>query len=177
MIDDASTIRLLKTNDEKIIRKVYDSFKPGFILFAKRYPLSDDMILDIYQDAMIALCENARKGKLDEIKSSLKTYFFAIGKYMIYAKLKKEGNMSSYEQIEDVHFEWPDLKEDDDENIAIIDQAFSRLGIQCQQILRLFYYEERNLDQITALMKYENKDVTKSQKSRCLKALRALTKQ
>ncbi|MBF6608815.1 MAG: sigma-70 family RNA polymerase sigma factor [Flavobacterium sp.] len=176
MIDDAPTIRMLKTGDEKVIRQVYDGYKPGFMLFAKKYSLGDDLILDIYQDAMIALCENARKGKLDALKSSLKTYFFAIGKYMIYAKLKKEDKTTWFEQIEDVHFEWELSDEEDNESIQILNQAFEGLGAQCKQILKLFYYEERNLDEITVLMDYENKDVAKSQKSRCLKQLKALTK-
>jgi DNA-directed RNA polymerase specialized sigma subunit len=51
-----------------------------------------------------------------------------------------------------------------------------KLGEQCQKVLTLFYYEEKKLDEIQSLLGYTNKDVLKSQKSRCLKQLKDLTK-
>lgn len=176
MIEDPQIIRLLKSEDEKTIRTVYNEYKPGFLLFAKKYPIPNEIIIDIYQDAIVALFENAKKGKLDSINSSLKTYFFAIGKYMIYARIKKESQNVAFQSVEDVHFEWDEIDEKEDSKLQLLRTVFSKLGKQCQQILKLFYYEEKNLDEIKQIMNYENKDVAKSQKSRCIKALKELTK-
>src|SRR5690606_8476310 len=175
MNDESQVISLLKRDDEKTIHKLYTAYKPGFYMFANKYPIAKETVLDIYQDAIVALCENAKKGKLDTLKSSLKTYFFAIGKYMIYAHLKKDNQTTVYENIDDIHFEWEVIEEENDEQLYLLRTVFSELGDQCQQILKLFYYEEKKLDEITTLMNYENKDVAKSQKSRCLKALKELT--
>ena len=76
-------IDLLKMNDEKAIRNFYNENKNGFILFAKRYNLNNDDLIDIYQDAIIALIENAKKGKIDDLKSSITTYLYGIGTFMI----------------------------------------------------------------------------------------------
>ena len=170
-------IELLKRRDERTIAEIYQEYRHGFILFAKRYDLEDENVLDVYQDAIIALCENAEQGKLDNLKSSLKTYLFSIGKYMIFAHLRKRNTKVDFENIDTFHFEWEDYKEE--ENISEIQDlraSFKLLGAKCQEILRLFYYQEKNLDEITQLMVYENKDVVKSQKSRCIKQLKNLIK-
>ena len=51
---------------------------------------------------------------------------------------------------------------------------FLKLGSHCQKILELFYYQEKKLGDIVNALGYDNKDVVKSQKSRCIKQLRKL---
>jgi DNA-directed RNA polymerase specialized sigma subunit len=53
-------------------------------------------------------------------------------------------------------------------------KAYETLGEQCRQILNLFYFENKKLDEIQTILKYENKDVLKSQKSRCISHLKKL---
>lgn len=67
--------------------------------------------------------------------------------------------------------------EDEDEGKEQVQQlgiVFKKLGEQCQKVLRLFYYEEKKLDEIQQLLSYSSKDVLKAQKSRCLKQLKEL---
>lgn len=176
-IKSAKIIALLKKGDKWTLQEIYREYRTGFLLFATRYPLNEEAILDIYQDAVIALWENAQKGKLDNLESTLKTYLYAIGKYMIYAKLRHNNKETSLENIGDLMVDWdenPDVLDDDE--IEEIKNSFAKLGAKCQEILRLFYYQEWNLDEITKMMNYQNKDVAKSQKSRCIKSLRELLK-
>ena len=51
---------------------------------------------------------------------------------------------------------------------------FKKLGEKCREILELFYLQGMKLYEITEVQGYESKDVTKSQKSRCLKSLKQL---
>ncbi|MBA5630401.1 RNA polymerase sigma factor [Moheibacter lacus] len=177
MNKDYQIISLLKKGDEKTIQHFYKEHKSEFSRFASRYEMAKDEISDVYQDAFIALCENARKGKLDELNSSLKTYFFAIGKYMIFGKMKSEKPAVLNEELKDFQIEWETESDlEPDENVNLLRDNLKKLGGQCQQILTLFYYEEKKLDHITEIMKYENKDVAKSQKARCLKKLKELIK-
>jgi len=170
-------IDLLKHKDQKVIAQVYEEYRNGFFLFARRYPLDDSKILDVYQDAIVALCENAQKGLLDSLTGSLKTYLFSIGKYMIYSEIKKQGKNVNFEEIQNILPEWEEYSEDElNENIKKLREGFAGLGEKCREILKLFYYEEKNLDEITDLMQYDNKDVTKSQKSRCLRQLKQIIK-
>jgi RNA polymerase sigma factor (sigma-70 family) len=177
MNESSIVIDLLKRNDEKSIRTVYNDNKSGFILFAKRYNLSQDDLIDVYQDAIIALIENAKKGKIDDLKSSITTYLFGIGKFMIFQKLKKEGKTVAIDDFEKIEMIYDDYSEEETNlQIEMLQNGFKKLGEQCRKVLQLFYYEEKKLDEIQSLLGYTNKDVLKSQKSRCLKQLKELSK-
>lgn len=170
-------IDLLKMNDEKAIRNFYNENKNGFILFAKRYNLNNDDLIDIYQDAIIALIENAKKGKIDDLKSSVTTYLYGIGKFMIFQKLKKESKTVSIDDFEKIEMVYDDYSEDEiNLQVKMLQKGLNKLGDQCKKVLELFYYEEKKLDEIQSILGYTNKDVLKSQKSRCLKQLKELIK-
>ena len=171
-------IDLLKRDDEKTIKNFYNENKNGFILFAKRYILNQDDVVDVYQDAIIAVIENAKKGKIDNLQSSLTTYLFSIGKFMIFKKLKKDKIAFSTEDFS--NFEYLDEDYDEEENnlqVILLQKGLDKLGEQCKKVLLLFYYEEKKLDEIQVELDYSNKDVLKSQKSRCLKQLKDLLKE
>lgn len=175
MKNKKNIVHLLKKQDEKVIRNIYNEYRSGFILYANRFKLDKEQILDVYQDAIIALCENAQKGYLDNLTSSVKTYLFSIGKYMIFNLLKKEKLKQDFEDIENLNLEWNDYSaEKNDTQIQDMQNALNQLGNKCQEILKLFYYEEKTLDAITEDMQYGNKNVAKSQKSRCLKQLKEI---
>lgn len=142
-------------------------------MFASKYNLSREDILDVYQDAFVALIENAEKGKLDGLNAKLKTYLFSIGKYMIFSKLRK--NKKDFVEIETLPdgLEWAEIDENN-QHISQLEENLKKLGEQCYKILRLFYYEERKLDEIMEMLPYQSKDVLKSQKARCLKQLKEM---
>ncbi|MET3731768.1 RNA polymerase sigma factor [Moheibacter stercoris] len=177
---DEDVKKYLKSNREEALFKIYDFYKPAFFQYANKYGLPADDLLDIYQDAFIALSEHAKKGKLDNLKSNVKTYFFAIGKYMVYNKLKdnkKIVNVDFMDELQSKDFDFNlemEEVEQDNQSILLLQNAIQKLGGKCEELLRLFYYEEKNLDEIVEIMCYENKDVAKSQKSRCIKNLKNL---
>ena len=173
MDNEKLLINRLKVDDPKVIKKFYEAHKKEFVFFARRYPLDHDSILDVYQDAVIALIENAKKGSIDDLKSSLSTYLFGIGKFMIYKKLKKEKRIISLEDSEFPEVAFETYNEDEvNLQVRLLQKGLEKLGEQCQKVLQLFYYEEKKLDEIQQLLNYTNKDVLKSQKSRCLKQLK-----
>jgi len=170
-------IELVKQDDEKTIRLVYLENKKGFLVFANRYKINKNDILDIYQDAFIAFIENAKKGKIDFLKSSVSTYIFSIGKFMIFKKLKKEK--ITILEDDNLNFVFKDdMDEEDSKNsqIILLQDAFDKLGERCKEVLKLFYYDENKLEEIQEKLGYSNKDVLKSQKSRCLKQLKDIIK-
>lgn len=175
MIESPGLVTLLKQGDEPTIRKVYDGYKDDFIHFAQRYLSAGDELVDCYQDAMIILCEHAVQGKLDNLKSSIKTYLFSIGKYTLMNRLRKRSKMSPIEDCEIPEVAWEVYDEEHEtERLVNLQAGFNKLGEQCQKVLKLFYYEGKKLDEIQQLLGYTNKDVLKSQKSRCIKQLRDL---
>ena len=161
---DAEIIKYLKYGKDKDLYKVYDLYKSEFFRYLKRYNLPEEQVWDIYQDAFIVLRENAQKNKLNELNSSVKTYFFAIGKYMALAEIRRNGKSVLMDSMED--FEWDEsdlgLERDDERqnetSIKIMQKALNQIGGKCKEILKLFYYQEMKLDEIVETMSYENKD-------------------
>jgi RNA polymerase sigma factor (sigma-70 family) len=162
-----------KPGNEQQITYLYLHNKPKFVQYAKQYKVDETTATDIYQDAVVALIEHAKKGKLVQIKSSASTYLFAIAKFMLFNFLKKEKQL--FIATEEIDFEWTDDKDEyKDEQIQQMQHHFNSLGEQCKKLLTAFYYEEKKLDELVVLFGYDNKDVVKSQKSRCIKQLKTL---
>ena len=169
-------LNLLKIAQPEAIEKVYKTHRKAFIAFGAKYGLAEDELLDIYQDTIIAFIENIRKGHLENLQVEVKTYLFSIGKYLIFNKLKSSNETN--ETIEDLpdNFVWEEIEEEKEERLTEISASLKHLGEQCYRILTMFYYEEKKLDEIQKILKYDNKDVLKSQKSRCLNHLKKLLK-
>ncbi len=176
---DSAVIEALKNRDPNALKQIYSNNRLAFIGFAKKYPIAEEDVIDIYQDAIIALRDNAVNGTIDDLKSELKTYLFSIGKYMIYSKLKQQKKTHLVEDSS----RFINDEETITYNINIneltneqkqLQAAFISLGQKCKEVLTLFYYRGFDLEDIMKKLNYTNKDVVKSQKSRCLKSLKSL---
>ncbi len=166
----------LIAGDMTTYREHYESCREAYVSFARRYTDDLDLIHDSYQDAFIALYENVVQEKVLELKSSLRTYVFSIGKYILFAKLKKQGRQVTMDDLG----ETPDLMsvtELDSDDVQNVRRALRELGGRCREILVLFYYRRYTIDAITHAMEYKNDNTAKAHKSRCLKKLRELVHQ
>lgn len=176
-MNENKAISLLKKGDKTILKEIYKNHKDSFFKYAYRFSLTNEDLVDIYQDATIALYENALNGKMDNLKCSVKTYLFSIGKNMIYEQLRKDKkavlvntDMLKDEYDEEIVFDNESLN-----NYQLkLQNGFKLLGEQCKKILTLFYYNGYTLDEIKVSLNYDKKDVVKSQKSRCLAKLKSI---
>ncbi|MCF6279800.1 MAG: sigma-70 family RNA polymerase sigma factor [Flavobacteriaceae bacterium] len=173
MVED-NLVELIKQGNVKALEKVYVTNKDSFMFFARKYNISNDDIIDVYQDAILALRDNAIRGKIDG-RGELRTYLFGIGKYMIYDILKKRKRLHLVDDnmfFDKETYSKPLFKEELNTQDKKVKKAFENLGDKCKEVLTLFYYRGFTLDEIVEHSNYNSKDVVKSQKSRCLKQLR-----
>jgi RNA polymerase sigma factor (sigma-70 family) len=178
-MNDEQLISQLKQRDRNALKNVYRKYKTEFFRFAHRYGTDETTLEDIFQDAIIAVYENALSGKLDNLKSSVKTYLFSTGKFMLFKKFRDRKEFTtdeSYPFDNNEQMVIDNVFEDDgpDERQRKLAAHFKKLGDKCREILILFYLQGLKLDEIVTVQGYENKNVAKSQKSRCLKTLREL---
>ncbi|MGJ8591037.1 MAG: RNA polymerase sigma factor [Aquaticitalea sp.] len=171
----------LKHDDNKRIKHLYGLYREEFFGFLKKYNIAEIDCADIYQEAFISIRKHAISGKLYEVNSSFKTYFFGIGKHLIYNKLKDYASKQNYDAA--LHKQEDDYDEIvfDQQNIMTEEQAllrtyFQQLGKSCQQMLTLSFYRGLTNEEIATLEGYESEAVVRSQKSRCLKTLKDLIK-
>lgn len=180
--NDLQIISQLKIGDRQTLKKVYLEYKVAFFNFASRYDLGQEALEDVYQDVILVINEKALSGKMDELSCSLKTYVFSVGKYMVFEKLRKKKRVVAVDSdyvfdnhdsalIDDV------LNEDEMSPYQQLLYAnFSKLSGTCQELIKLFYYQGLTIEEIVEAQGYDNKNVVKSQKSRCLRALKDLIK-
>ena len=181
-MSEQQLIQLLKGADKDVLKRLYLEYRGAFISFAQKFCHNTNDIVDVYQDAIIVLQEKAIRGDLDELRCSLKTFLFGIGKYMLYDKMRKQKRTVSTLKVKQEDYDYESIALDflDDESNKMqqqLQRAFATLGKKCKEVLTLFYYRGFTIDEIGTHLNYENKNVVKSQKSRCLKQLKEKIKQ
>lgn len=163
-----------------VLQNPYQEYKTEFMAFCQRFGASREDILDAYQDAFVALIENVQHRGIRTLKSSLKTYVFGIGKFILFKKLKRAGRTLECLELEDDALEYLDGYEEKDEltqNQRDLKKGLALLGGKCHEILRLFYYRQFSIEMIRTRMGYLNDNTVKAHKSRCMKKLRDLVKE
>lgn len=177
-LKESEVISAIKSGSKEVLQHFYLEHRDGFMWFIRlKFSVSDADAEDLYQDAVIALVENIRKGKLDNLASSLKTYLFSIGKFMAYKNYKQQLKISLAEgETLPEELEWIDTDEQDANEaiIQLIQSKLNEMGEGCKRILIMFYFEEKKIEDIVKAGNYAGKDVVKSQKSRCLAQLKKL---
>ncbi len=172
------------TDELQFLDQFYTSHRTEFLRWAyKHYNLIPEESIDIYQDAVIVLFENYQKGKLQDLRSTLKTYFYGIAKNLIFAYLKSKNKQKAYmepfgegssmaEHIpnNDPHNEWME------DTIEVITETVKQLSVKGQAILHLYYYEKKSLREITTLLGYSSENVVKTTKMRYKNLLKQLVR-
>lgn len=173
-LKDIVLMETLKSGGPAALDQFYLAHRSEFIKWAEKtfsYPAEE--VADIYQDAIVIMYENIVSGKLTYLESSLKTYVFAIGKNLMLKQLSKDKKM---------RLQWEQFTEEPDDDLddllalnhqqEIALQTLETLADPCKSILISYYYKKMSMKSIANAMGYKNEDVVKSQKVRCLKALK-----
>jgi len=162
-----------------VLKRVYEENRGKFLNWARRYHLSEEENIDIYQDAYVIFYDNIMNGRVKSFTSSISTYLFGIGKYLIFDRMKKnKKKVSSEFDLSIVGEEDEAISTLDIENEGLtteqklLQKYFGTLGRQCQELLTLFYYRGFTIQEIMEYSDYNSENVVKSAKSRCMKTLR-----
>jgi RNA polymerase sigma factor (sigma-70 family) len=173
---DYNSILEIKSGNEQALTKIYKAYRDEFIRWSGRhYQCPEEVAKDIYQVSIVIFYENIVSGKLTELKSSIKTYLFAIGKNKIleqHVEMKRQEKMQEnfiYEPLEE--YVNPEEKE---EVFRAMEKALSGLGEPCKTLLELYYYKNFSIEQIAKVMGYKGNDSAKTQKYKCLMRLKKM---
>ncbi|PHS67487.1 MAG: RNA polymerase subunit sigma-24 [Flavobacterium sp.] len=171
-------IKSFINNNSLEIKTLYNEHRGMFIGFGKKYGLSGEDLADIYQEAFLALRKHAISGKLDTVNSSLRTYLFGIGKYLIFNELRKKEKLVSLKYEPETNFDVDEISIDNAMSLTIeqslLRQNFQKLGKKCKDMLTMHYYRGLTNEEIMEEAGYENENVVRSTKSRCLKTLKEI---
>ena len=166
----------LRADNKKALEQVYTSYRGEFVNYSKRYPLNESDVLDIYQDAVIAMHQNFVMSQLELKSSSVKTYLFGIGKNKIFKKLKSEQRFLRVE-IENNEYTEINLESNTPSELQLaLSKRLDEISESFKSLLKLYYYRNLTVAEIVELTHYKDGNTVRSHKSRCLKHLKSLFK-
>jgi RNA polymerase sigma factor (sigma-70 family) len=129
---------------------------------------------DIFQEVLISFIDLVQKDKFRG-ESSVRTFLFSLNRHSWLNELKRRGRS----QVREEKFERAQDRVDADISVQMIDREdkaevarlVEELGEACKNILLLFYYQGLSMKEILQTTSYENEQVLRNKKYKCLKQL------
>ena len=179
--DRIKLLQDIRKGDEQLLEKLYAQYRSEFIIWAgRRYNCADDASAEVYQRAFIILYYNIKDGKITELKSSLKTYLFAIAKNVFRERFRDKHNKTTdIEQsvaVKEVDYNIEESYQKEHQK-KVVEVLLQRIGDPCKTVLHLFFFKNYSVEAIAIAMGYKDERVVSKRKSICLKQLRKLMKE
>ena len=134
---------------------------------------------DVFQETVVSFIDIVKKGKF-RMEASIKTFLVSVAKNIWLNELKRRERAGYREK----QFEYGREQNEMDVSHHISDlekkrqlrELVYKLGEPCQKILLLFYYENLSMKEIVDHLPYENEQVVRNKKYKCLQQLTGLIK-
>jgi len=179
--DDAELIAAIK--DKKMlddaIAFTYQQYSKTVSSFIINNGGSQQDAEDIFQETVIAFINTVQKGNY-RMEAGIPTFLVAISKNLWYKEIKKKDRSEYREKVFEIGrgSEELDVSNDisDREMKRELRELLDKLGDSCKKILMLFYYDNLSMKEIVEHLHYENEQVVRNKKYKCLKELTELVK-
>jgi RNA polymerase sigma factor (sigma-70 family) len=169
-------------NDLKQVTRMNDALR---FMYSEYYGLLESYIInnkgnnddaaDVIQETMVAFVEIVQQEKFRG-ESTIKSFLYAITRNLWLTELRKRSSSENRNRI------FEKAKEDSEqatvfhlikhEHFKTIQKLFEKLGEKCKQLLTLVYYEDLSMNDIIKQMPgYENEQVLRNKKYKCMKQL------
>ena len=163
----------LRTGDRAVMTWVYKNYKSIVVRYVVNNGGNSEEALDIFQDAIITTYEKLRDEKL-VLNCSVATYISAVARNLWLKKWNQKSKVAPLmDDLNEVIIDDIVPFEELDEASAKLVEELNLLGDKCRAILRLYYYEKKNMEEIAIILGYTNADNVKNQKYRCLRQLKS----
>ena len=194
---EADIVESVYKHDRKMERKLYEYCKKYFDKYYHAiFFIGEDHKSEIFQESFITLWEHierrsiySEKGVLygkrgEKFSGSLTTYFMGIAKLKFLEWVRSTNVIKVSEKATENNMRKMDLEQfqiqlynNDDERqlrLEILSECINKMTSQCKNILNMFYYEEKSLEDIMMqLPSFTSKDALKTAKYKCMERLRA----
>ena len=159
---------------------IYQEFSRTTSSFMINYGASEQDAEDVFQETVIAFIDIVQKGKF-RMQSSIKTFLVSIARNIWRNEVKRRqrsdyrekqfesGRDQTEEDISELISEWEKKKQ--------LRDLVYELGEPCRKLLMLFYYENLSMKEILTYLPYENEQVVRNKKYKCLQQLTEIMKQ
>lgn len=188
-------VEAVQQRNNAALERYYHDCKSYFAHHAAAVFVGDANVDDIFQEALIHLWREIEthrieladkrvcrwtEGQLRPMSSSLLTFLMAIAKRKHWELVRQQqrlvlaDNDTTLEALDSSRFaETADGISESEQREQIVTDVVLQMTERCRQILTLFYYEHRTLDEILALRpENQTKQGLKTSKYKCMQRLR-----
>lgn len=173
---DVELLSAISSNDhlDDAIRSMYRDYYNVLSRYVLNNKGNEEDAQDVFQEVLIAFVGLVQNGKYRG-EASIKTILYSLAKNIWLNEMKKRSSADKRE----LNFENNKMtlqmdishemmqSEMQKQTMTIID----KLGDTCKKILLAFYYENKPIKEILSSLEYENEQVVRNKKSKCLKQL------
>lgn len=160
----------IRQHDPAAVRQLYADNLPNVVSYVCRNQGSPEQAKDIFQDAVLILYDKLQQEDF-EIKGDIGGYLYGICRFLWMRSLKKKQQTpitSSEKEGLTIDPAW-ESSQIQEKKWGLFQEHFSKLGKDCQQVLKLFFAGQR-LAVIAEQMGYTNTYV-KLKKFQCKERL------
>ncbi len=181
-------IQRLIDGDNSAMNDVYSSFRGGFLSFARSsLGLKSDDASDLFQDAIICLLQNIKRGKITDLENrQVKSYLYSAGRY-IHMNRKRKGHLplvtivwdadtDSAKIIENVP-DTEDNQQEKEQRLQVLNDVVRTIPEPCSKLLDMQFFQRKKQAEIAVTMGYESADSVKTMVNRCKGKVRTIVKQ
>ncbi len=167
---------LLQPNIESTVQRMYGLYFDNIIAQIVANGGTHDDGSDVFQDAIVALIEKVKSGQFRG-DSSIKTYLSSIARNLWLFELRTRGRRKKREQLyftDNTDEQFEEIGFSAKKNGSDLMETMSQIGDTCKKILTGFYYEDKSMKEILNTVEFENEQVLRNKKSKCMKKLKEL---
>jgi RNA polymerase sigma factor (sigma-70 family) len=160
----------MRRNDKEVLRYVYKQYFPMVRYFIIRNQGSEEDAEDIFQEAMVAVCQRVKRKNLD-LDCAFKTYFYSVVRHMWLQYLDRNKIQFEYSDMDEfLVLEDKEIYEDFQSKKAIFQRRFLDLTELCQKVL-LMVVDGKSYEEIARTLGYKGKKYAVKRKYECMKSL------
>jgi RNA polymerase sigma factor (sigma-70 family) len=168
-----------KTQLNDAILSIYRQYSDLVSSFLISYGASEQDADDVFQETVIAFINIVQNDKF-RMEASIKTFLVSVArniwrneqKKRLRTDFREQRFESGRPQSEDGINEWINESEKKKQLRDLVD----KLGEPCRKLLMLFYYEGLSIKEMLNYLPYENEQVVRNKKYKCLQQLTEIMK-
>lgn len=192
-VSDKDIIIGLQKHNPRIEKYFFDSTYQYFDIHFTQFFFDPDSKQEVFQAAIIKLwteienktikiidntiCRRQKSGEYCEMTASINTFLMAFAKNE-FRELLRNRNDDKFDDVVNSPGRCIDIidefADEDDDKIQIIDECILSMSPNCIEIITMFYYQKKSLDEIMLIRGAQNssKDGLKTAKNKCMVTLR-----
>lgn len=177
-VENENWIVQVRKNPNRSLQKIYIEHRIGCINWvSSKFQVMPEDARDIFQSAVVVMYENVMADKIKNKQANLRSYLIGICNNLTHAWLRREKKYTNSLPIPVlVDYMYSEIDSEDlrAEKFKLCTKCMENLGSPCKEILTLFYFEGKSMQEIMDLMDYKNVQTVKSQKYKCMQRLKKM---